>query len=336
MKQPKGRRTALLAAVTVVSLLLSACVSPTIEARFRTVKLPVNISVSSTADETERDGMRLFVDKLVEYAPATLEIRLFYEEDPVASLKNGEADIIFVDSPVLEGYDSDFAIYSSPFYFRDYDHMSMTLNSPTFLDLTRDDYIESLGGRQLGALYGGTMMLLTRDNPIRAVKDMEEFDLAALPDRYTSQSLAGLFRSVEEYGDPLAAWESGDYNALEVNSAELEQVVDAGFEKAYLINTSHRIEVNWLFVSEAFYGELDDTLRAAVSEATAYAIAYVDDAKVASYQENYNILQNRGVRTARFVTENLRKSGKEQLSGSTDFFTLVDKSRYDAVSMIIR
>ena len=200
MKQPKGRWTALLAAVTAVSLLLSACVSPTIEARFRTVKLPVNISVSSTADETERDGMRLFVDKLVEYAPATLEIRLFYEEDPVASLKSGEADIIFVDSPVLEGYDSDFAIYSSPFYFRDYDHMSMTLNSPTFQDLTRDDYIESLGGRQLGAFYGGTMMLLTRDNPIRAVKDMEEFDLAALPDRYTSQSLAGLFRSVEEYG----------------------------------------------------------------------------------------------------------------------------------------
>lgn len=48
--------------------------------------LEVRISVSNTADETERDGMRLFVDKLVEYSEVPLDISLFYEEDPEASL----------------------------------------------------------------------------------------------------------------------------------------------------------------------------------------------------------------------------------------------------------
>ena len=47
-------------------------------------------------------------------------------------------------------------------------------------------------------------------------------------------------------------------------------------------------------------------------------------------------MQERGLRTARFVTDNLRKSGKELLTSETDFFTQIDKSRYDAVTMIIR
>lgn len=99
--------------------------------------------------------MRLFVDKLVEYSEVPLDISLFYEEDPEASLLAGEADLIYVDSAGLIPYDSDFAIYASPFYFRDYEHMTMTLNSPTFIQLTELDYAETLKARQLGVFYGG-------------------------------------------------------------------------------------------------------------------------------------------------------------------------------------
>ncbi len=329
-------RYRLAAIAAAIGLILGGCSAPGMDTHFRSGKLDLKISVYSAADRVERNGMRLFVDKLIEYSPSALNIQLFYEDDPMASLKSGEADIIFADSATLAQYDSDFAIYSSPFYFRDQDHMSMTLNSPTFIDLTEEDYIETLGARQLGAFYGGTMLLMTKDTPIRAVKDMEEFNLAAKEDYYTNRSLAGLFQSLEVYEDEQVAWESDEYNAVELNSAELDDMVNIDFEKAYLIYTSHRIEVNWLFVSQAFYDKLDAQHQAAIAEATAYAIAYVDGEKTSSYTENYTILQNRGVRTARFVAENLRKSGKEQLITKTDFYTAVDKSRYDAVSMIIR
>ena len=107
-------------------------------------------------------------------------------------------------------------------------------------------------------------------------------------------------------------------------------------EHAYLINTAHRIEVDWLYVSEDFYQSAGEELQAAMKEASAYALAYVDADRNKAYEDAYATLQERGLRTARFVTDNLRKSGKELLTSETDFFTQIDKSRYDAVTMIIR
>lgn len=328
----------LLGMTLALALLATGCSSGELDSPFRqNESLEVRISVSNTADETERDGMRLFVDKLVEYSEVPLDISLFYEEDPEASLLAGEADLIYVDSAGLIPYDSDFAIYASPFYFRDYEHMTMTLNSPTFIQLTELDYAETLKARQLGVFYGGTMMVMTRESPIRAVKDMQEFTLAEPSDYYTAAAFESLF------GDTTAAsatltetWRDETVTAMEVNSAQLAQLLDEDMEHAYLINTAHRIEVDWLYVSENFYQSAGEELQAAMKEASAYALAYVDADRNKAYEDAYATLQERGLRTARFVTDNLRKSGKELLTSETDFFTQIDKSRYDAVTMIIR
>ena len=103
-----------------------------------------------------------------------------------------------------------------------------------------------------------------------------------------------------------------------------------------MITGAHRIEVDWLYVSEDFYQSAGEELQAAMKEASAYALAYVDADRNKAYEDAYATLQERGLRTARFVTDNLRKSGKELLTSETDFFTQIDKSRYDAVTMIIR
>lgn len=328
----------LLGMVLALCITAVGCSSGELDSPFRQHEsMKVRISVSNTADEIERDGMRLFVDKLVELSDVPLDISLYYEDDPEASLLNGEADLIYADSAVLEKYDSDFAIYSSPFYFRDYEHMTMTLNSPTFIQLTELDYAETLKAKQLGAFYGGTMMVLTKESPIRAVKDMQEFTLAEPMDPYTAQAFANLFRElVPSAGSPADTWEDSAVTAMEVNSAHLDQLSDATMDRAYLINTSHRVEVNWMFVSEEFYMKAGAELQAALQEATAYTIAYVDGQREQSYGDSYAAMQEAGLRTARFVTENLRKSGKELLASQTDFFEKIDKSRYDAVTMIIR
>lgn len=98
----------------------------------------------------------------------------------------------------------------------------------------------------------------------------------------------------------------------------------------------HTAEVDWLYVSEDFYQSAGEELQAAMREASAYALAYVDADRNKAYEDAYATLQERSLRTARFVTDNLRKSGKKLLTSETDFFTQIDKSRYDAVTMIIR
>ena len=278
----------LLAMATAAGLLTTGCASNDLDSPLRpgNNSLQVRISVSSTADSAERDGMRLFVDKLVEYSDVPLDISLFYEEDPESSLLAGEADLILSDSAALIPYDSDFAIYSSPFYFRDYEHMTMTLNSPTFLQLTEQDCAENLQARQLGVLYGGTMMVISKESPIRAVKDMQEFTLAEPNDDYTAAAFGELFGQVMPAGDsPAETWQ-------------------------------------------------DDAVTA--QEASAYTVAYVDSNRETAFHEGYAALQENGLRSARFVSENLRKSGKDLLTTETNFFAEIDKSRYDAVAMIIR
>lgn len=327
-----------LAVLSAGLCVLGGCSSATLESPFRSAEsLEVRISVSSSADETERDGMRLFVDKLIENSEVPLDISLFYESDPEASLKAGEADLILADPQTLSRYDSDFSIYASPFYFRDYEHMTMTLNSPTFLQLTELDYAETLQAKQLGVFYGGTMMVMTKESPIRAVKDMLEFTLAEPSDPYTAAAFEELFGELAPAGDSLSAtWQDEEITAMEVNSAQLPELADEQVDRSYLINTSHRIEMSWLYVSEDFYKDAGEQLQAALQEASAYAVAYVDQQREQAYEEGYAALQEKGLRTARFVTENLRKSGKELLTSETDFFTTIDKSRYDAVTMIIR
>lgn len=77
----------LLGMTLALALLATGCSSGELDSPFRqNESLEIRISVSNTADETERDGMRLFVDKLVEYSEVPLDISLFYEEDPEASL----------------------------------------------------------------------------------------------------------------------------------------------------------------------------------------------------------------------------------------------------------
>lgn len=281
--------------------------------------------------------MRLFVDKLVEYSEVPLDISLFYEEDPEVSLLAGEADLIYVDSAGLIPYDSDFAIYASPFYFRDYEHMTMTLNSPTFIQLTELDYAETLKARQLGVFYGGTMMVMTKESPIRAVKVCRSSHWQS-PLITTRRRLLRACSAIQPAASATLTetWQDETVTAMEVNSAQLAQLLDEDMEHAYLINTAHRIEVDWLYVSEDFYQSAGEELQAAMREASAYALAYVDADRNKAYEDAYATLQERGLRTARFVTDNLRKSGKELLTSETDFFTQIDKSRYDAVTMIIR
>ena len=335
MGKPYRRLLGMAAALIIAA---TGCSSAELDSPFRQHEsLQVRISVSNTADETERDGMRLFVDKLVEFSNVPLDISLYYEEDPVASLQEGEADLIYADPAVLTKYDNDFMIYASPFYFRDYEHMTMTLNSPTFIQLTELDYAETLKARQLGVFYGGTMMVLTKESPIRAVKDMLEFTLAEPSDPYTAEAFASLFKEITPAeGTPEEIWRDSTVTAMEINSAELGQLQDESVDRAYLINTSHRIEMDWLFVSEEFYDKAGPELQAAIQEATAYAVAYVDAQREKAYEDAYAKMQEAGLRTARFVTENLRKSGKDLLTSETDFFEQIDKSRYDAVTMIIR
>ena len=329
----------LLAMAIAAGLLTTGCASNDLDSPLRpgNNSLQVRISVSSTADSAERDGMRLFVDKLVEYSDVPLDISLFYEEDPESSLLAGEADLILSDSAALIPYDSDFAIYSSPFYFRDYEHMTMTLNSPTFLQLTEQDCAENLQARQLGVLYGGTMMVISKESPIRAVKDMQEFTLAEPNDDYTAAAFGELFGQVMPAGDtPAETWQDDAVTAMEINSAQLGQLLDEDMEHAYLIHTAHRIEMDWLYVSESFYQSAGEQLQAAMQEASAYTVAYVDSNRETAFHEGYAALQENGLRSARFVSENLRKSGKDLLTTETKFFAEIDKSRYDAVAMIIR
>lgn len=97
---------------------------------------------------------------------------------------------------------------------------------------------------------------------------------------------------------PAETWQDDAVTAMEINSAQLGQLLDEDMEHAYLIHTAHRIEMDWLYVSESFYQSAGEQLQAAMQEASAYTVAYVDSNRETAFHEGYAALHENGLRSA--------------------------------------
>lgn len=319
--------------------LLTGCMGG-MDTPFRTVRLPLRISVEASATSEEREGMRLLVEKLIAYSPTLLEVNLYYEEDPIVSLRSGEADLVYVSSKTMAKYDADYLIYSAPFFFRDYDHMTMTLNSPNFWEIIEDDCTEVFGARQLAAVYGGSMCIFSKEGTIRNAADLFSQVLGMGEDPYTVKVFKQLAQQIVELPSlDHNSLEIERLTAMEVNTRDLLDLADSetvDLKQAYYVPTNHRINVQWLLVDEDFYANLQEKGQAALQEAASYAVAYIDGELLRKQKEELEILQNLGVRTSRISSEALRKIGRELLLSNTDFLKQADRARYEAVSALIR
>lgn len=333
----------LLPLLCALSLLLTGCggmgeTDATLLLLTEATKATVTIGVEKDPGEEVRDGLRLFAERLSVLGEGSIALNILYVDDPYESYRSGEVDAFYIRSDRLATHLPEFYIYTSPFYFRSYDQITMTLNSPTFHTLTQADYEERYGLVQLGAIFRSSTVLFSKDMEIVDVYDFADLTIAGDGDRATdllfTQMGARVTRVMGE--SRFDAYAGGSIDAIECSTQELGQIFVGGIDRPYLTETFHRTDLDWFWISAERYASLTPRQQAAVQEASAYLISTVEETRMSAYRAEVSRLEELGVQVSALSTQSVQQRAQEILYADKEFYETIDWQRYDAVVAIIR
>lgn len=329
----------LLALVAGVAIFLAGCSSQ--ETPFPVVPVEptaIDIAVQRGLEESCRDELRLFAERLVALSENTLALSIVYVDDPYAALQAGEADIIYLDNDQLAQGIPSFAIYTSPFYLQGYERVTMSLNSPNFYNLTEQEFEEEWGLRQLAAVWAGSSVLVSSDHYISDVQDFTDTTIAIETDKYLSYLLGEMGARVTQVAqtDRYEQFSEGELDTIECRTEDLLQLDFTDPENAYLIESFHHNQVEWLFVSSQSYNKLSAVQQAALEEAAATLISTLESKRYKQYVSQREALDTAGVEVTRFSYTTVFKEARDILYANKEFNAQTDWNRYDAVLAFIR
>ncbi len=151
------------------SVLLIGCAAPqnpTTILRKPEKRRSITLAVSSELASLPSKPLEALVEAVREASASTLEIKLEVTDDPLSSLDAG-TELVLLSNDMAAMANSDFNAFSSPYYFRDYKHYTMTLGSQSFYELTNEKNLSLLGAKPLGVLYLGSYVMVNgRPTPL--------------------------------------------------------------------------------------------------------------------------------------------------------------------------
>lgn len=300
-------------------------------------EIVLNVSVEDTADDISKEAVRRFTRKLNELGSGRFNINVFYEKNPYESFLAGEADIIVCSDDLLSVYYPGFEVFGSPFFFKNIEHASMTLNSSGF-DTYASANFRASGARMLAAVYRDSSVIISREEYMYEVDDFAGKSIAE-PDDYRLGEVFRALGSVVLSPDSDRAAESADGTDLtEVRLEEWSSAYISGpelQETLYLLETFHLMRTEWMIISEEFWQKLESGERAYIKEATAYYIAGSEEPRIESYKEFVKKFTAAGGKIINYDKEELRKAVRDTvLKGG--YIPESDREFYDGVYNILR
>ena len=340
----KKRWTRWLALLGAAVFLLAGCTpkggngQKNLRIELLTPRVRLTLATDQEVDEISMKGLQLFAEKMATLSGGELMVDIVTSDNPVELYTSGEAQLLFVPSRLLEEKSGEFAAYSSPFYFRSYDHMTMTLNSPTFQDLVEADYRELLGGRLLAAAYGGSSVFLSRS---RYLSDIGDFDgLSLTTDEDEDENLVlremGVNLVLAAEDQRIQGFNSGFYETISCPAQRLSEIYLAEDSRLYLADFFYDPTILWLFTSQELYDTMDDRLKMVLAESAAYLVGTIDEGRLAEIDTGREKLIQAGAEVTRISADSTRKKAKEILRASPAFANRWSWERFDTVQEIIR
>ena len=271
------KRIAALLLCLFLLLLVPACRQKSIPTRPATV---LQLAVQRGISRESAAGLDCFTNKVRELSGGEMVVETLPSDDVLDSLDRGCALILASNAEIARA-DSNFSSYTSPFYFYDYNHLTLTLNSERFRKIISDEALSLLGALPLAAFYDGNSVILS-SGPLSfdTVDQFEGADLTISNDPILSDLLRGLGARVrirEEESQRLEGFCQGGDPAVECRISSLFALTELPDEQSFTVcRTFHRAQINWIMLSETARQTLTAREQAVLTEAAAYAIAAND------------------------------------------------------------
>ena len=259
----------------------------------------LTVAVEKGLSENAAAAVDCFAGKIEEISKGRLKVEKLLCGDVLSEIDNG-CDIAFGTNAEFARANGDFLIYSSPFYFADYNHLTMTLNSKQFIAATQNSNVNLLKAVPIGAFYDGAYYIVSSRE--------EMYDTL---DQYNGKTMNTLGEQplFEEVLKSLGAdarirneqymlsnfGKNRNISAMECEITSLSKITkDEKVDSFHICKSFHRAKINWLMLSEAARSSLSSYEMAVITEATAYTIAKNDGIILKNEEESFEAAEKMG------------------------------------------
>lgn len=262
---------------------------------------PVSGAVSLSLADAQPDGcaanlaMKAMVEEINEKSGGSMNVtyypnsQLGNERDLAEGVIAGTVDMAWISCAVMQNFTEDFAIFSLPYIFKDYDHVHAYADSEL-----SDQIFKKLEDAQkvkvLGLFDQGFRWIWTSNKEVTTLEDLKGLKLRTPEsDVYTKTfTLLGTNPTPMAFGDLFTALQTGVVEGYEVNP---ESTWANGTYEAikYGVKSNHIFAGSILFISQSAYDRLNDEQKQILMDAADQAVIYNNEIALeaeAEYEKN--------------------------------------------------
>lgn len=141
-------------------------------------KIVLKISIGENEEHGQGVLIKTFKEKIEELSNGQIVVQLYYNSSlytpdaTIPALRNGELEMTNTSLQITADYYAPITMFSSPFLFKDYEHMNTVMSGKIGTDLA-EKVKAAAGYYPLGYYYNGSRQLnLTTDTPVMTPADM--------------------------------------------------------------------------------------------------------------------------------------------------------------------
>ena len=307
-KMKKRRFAATMLAVVMAGSLAAGCSSSSPntaasgeESPAADTGTPASGAVSLSLADAQPDGcaanlaMKAMVEEINEKSGGSMNVtyypnsQLGNERDLAEGVIAGTVDMAWISCAVMQNFTEDFAIFSLPYIFKDYDHVHAYADSEL-----SDQIFKKLEDAQkvkvLGLFDQGFRWIWTSNKEVTTLEDLKGLKLRTPEsDVYTKTfTLLGTNPTPMAFGDLFTALQTGVVEGYEVNP---ESTWANGTYEAikYGVKSNHIFAGSILFISQSAYDRLNDEQKQILMDAADQAVIYNNEIALeaeAEYEKN--------------------------------------------------
>lgn len=298
--------------------------------------LELTLAVENGISEYAAAGVECFVEKVKEISNGSIIITPLDCDDPLEELENG-CPLVFGSNEEFARANGNFSAYTSPFYFYDYKHLTLTLNSPEYHSIIRNGNVSLMNAMPIAAFYDGSRVILSaREGMFDTVSQFVDSTVNILDEQPLLELTLEAFGAdvkhrKEEYILQSFA-KRRDISVVECDLTRLEEMtVDDKAESFYLCKSFHYAHINWLMLSQDAEKELSARQLAVLTEAAAYSIAKNDALVLEREQKGLDAMEKRGALIVAPAYGEFNETAMNVIKNSAKYGSLWEWDQYSEV-----
>ena len=254
----------------------------------------LTLCLETTAGGTAAEAAALFAEKVEALSDGRMTVGIVEVDEGALALDGmvtGSYDLFLITNGTASEGIVDYTYFTSPYYFGDYEHMSLALNSDRLGTIMNARTRAALRVEPMTALYGGSRVFIhaAASFPITSIADFEEQTPTLIPtpggimeDMLKSNETPADISGIEQI---LYDFERRRVQLFDFYKRDFDRLVfHERFDTVYLIDDFHVVDINWLMINAETGDSLDGYQMAVLREAAAYALAW-NDTTVTEWEE---------------------------------------------------